>query len=272
MPTRHAPLQIADDTFVVQAAVGEDDSPFTVHMNSMVIRAEQPVVVDTGTPLHRDQFLDDVFSIVEPADVRWVFVSHEDADHAGNLAALVEVCPNATVVGSWFLMQRLMVSPDCPPPPRWRWVGDGETFDAGDRTLVAVRPPLYDSPTTRGLFDPSTGVYWGSDCFAAPVPQPTRRVDEIDHEAWAQGFAMFQVYNSPWASLLDAGRYADEVDALARLGIRSIASSHGPAVPESHVDKAFQLLRDVPNAVVPPQPGQPVLEQILAAMAGGAVV
>jgi hypothetical protein len=43
---------------------------------------------------------------------------------------------------------------------RVRWVRDGESFQAGDRTLVAVCPPFFDNPTTRGLLDTTTRVYW----------------------------------------------------------------------------------------------------------------
>ena len=61
------------------------------------------------------------------------------------------------------------------PPTRQRWVGDGEVLDVGDRTLRRVRPPIFDSPTTRGLFDPTTGVYWASDSFATPMLTPDAR-------------------------------------------------------------------------------------------------
>ena len=54
-------------------------------------------------------------------------------------------------------------------------------------TLHAVRPPVYDSPTTRGLFDPTTGVYWTSDSFATPMLTPVRDVDEIDDELLGRG-------------------------------------------------------------------------------------
>jgi flavorubredoxin len=266
MSTYHPPFSIAPDTFVVHAALGEGTAPVAVHVNAMVIRGAQPVVVDTGAPVSREQYLRDVFSIVEPDDVRWIFISHEDVDHVGNLASLIEACPNATIVGSWFLMERMGAEGLCAPPTRWRWIGDGESFDAGDRTLHAIRPPLYDSPTTRGLFDPSTGVYWASDCFAAPVMQPSVTVEELDPGFWAEGFAMFQVYNSPWVSLLDPTRYAAEVDRFARLGVRTIATCHSPSITEAYVDKAIQMLRDVPGANVPPQPGQPVLDQIIASM------
>jgi flavorubredoxin len=266
MPTRQTPFRIAEDTYVIQAALGEGVAPVAVHVNAMVIRGAEPVVVDTGAPVHREQYLEDLFSIVEPDDVRWVFVSHEDVDHVGNLAPIVEACPNATIVGSWFLMERMGAEGLCAPPTRWRWIGDGESFDAGDRTLHAVRPPLYDSPTTRGLFDPSTGVYWASDCFATPVLQVAETVEELDPGFWAEGLAMFQTYNSPWVSLLDPARYAAEVDRFAALGVRAIATCHSPSITEPYVDKAVQMLRDVPAATVPPQPGQPVLDQIVASL------
>ena len=66
------------------------------------------------------------------------------------------------------------------PLTRQRWVGDGEGLDVGDRILRAIRPPVFDSPTTRGLYDPTTGVYWASDSFATPMLAPVRTVDEID--------------------------------------------------------------------------------------------
>ena len=58
------------------------------------------------------------------------------------------------------------------PLDRCRWVMDGESLDVGDRTLHALRPPVFDSPTTRGLYDPTTGVYWAVDTFATPLPDP----------------------------------------------------------------------------------------------------
>ena len=81
----------------------------------------------------------------------------------------MQACPNATLVCSWALMERYTNAFSF-PLERCRWMDDGVTFDAGDHEMAVVRPPLYDSPTTRGLFDTQTGVYWASDCFATPVP------------------------------------------------------------------------------------------------------
>ena len=75
--TTVAPTKIATDTYVihqVQPALGQ---PLFVYINSMVILGKEPVIVDTGTPANRKQWLDDVFSLVEPEDVRWIFLLRE---------------------------------------------------------------------------------------------------------------------------------------------------------------------------------------------------
>ncbi len=98
-PTMHVPpTGVAADTFVihqVQPALGQ---PLFVYLNSMVILGAEPVVVDTGTPANRETWLNDVFSLVEPEEVRWVFLSHEDVDHTGNFDQVMNACPNATLV------------------------------------------------------------------------------------------------------------------------------------------------------------------------------
>jgi len=264
--TRIAPIEIAPDTFVISNHVGEGVAPQVVHMNSMVIRAAEPVVVDCGAPIHREQYLEDLFSLVDPDDVRWVFLSHEDPDHFGNVEAVMAACPNATLVASWFLCERLAAGGLTVPPTRWRWVGHGETLDVGDRTLVALRPPVYDSPVTRGLFDPTTGAYWASDAFASPVPRPMSSVTELDPEEWVGGFMAFQSWNSPWTLMVDETKFLREVSALERLGVRSIATCHGPAIPQSHVARAFELMAQVPAVSDIPQPGQPLLDEIVAQM------
>src|SRR5207244_10933200 len=72
------PSRIAADTWVihqVQPALGQ---PLLVFLNSMLILGAEPMIVDTGTPANREQWLKDVFSLVDPNDVRWVFLSHDD--------------------------------------------------------------------------------------------------------------------------------------------------------------------------------------------------
>jgi hypothetical protein len=87
------PLEIAEGTFVLRCAQSALGAPLSVSLNSMVILAAEPVVVDTGVIANRTVWFRDLTSIVDPATVRWVFLSHDDDDHTGNLAPLLEMCP-----------------------------------------------------------------------------------------------------------------------------------------------------------------------------------
>ena len=60
-PASH-PTEIAPETFVIHDHHGEGTAPVVGALNTMVIRAAEPVVVDTGVAENREQYLADVFS------------------------------------------------------------------------------------------------------------------------------------------------------------------------------------------------------------------
>ena len=64
-----APTQVAPETFVIHQIQEALGAPLFVYLNSMVIRGKEPVIVDTGTPANRKQWLEDVFALVwKPAN------------------------------------------------------------------------------------------------------------------------------------------------------------------------------------------------------------
>jgi flavorubredoxin len=261
------PTQIAADTYVihsVQEALGE---PLFIYLNSMVILGKEPVIVDTGTIANRKQWLEDVFSLVEPADVRWIFLSHDDVDHTGNLEQAIEACPNARLVCNWAMTERHANAFNF-PLDRCQWVMHEESFDVGDRKLHAVRPPVFDSPTTRGLFDPTTGVYWSVDTFATPLPDMKMGIADLDPEFWQFGLTLFALGAvSPWLSMVDHTKYGAFVDKVQGLDITTIAGCHTPVIEGPFIEQAFNTVRGLPLVEPPPLPDQSALDQIIAATA-----
>jgi flavorubredoxin len=219
---------------------------------------------------HRDQYLADVFSLVEPEDIRWVFISHDDVDHTGNVNALMEAAPNATLIVNWFMTERMGESLAV-PPTRQRWVADGEAIDVGDRVLRTVRPPVFDSPTTRGLFDPATGVYWGVDAFATPMPAPVTDVADLPADGWLPGMATFDNYVAPWLRLVDDAKYQRTVDRVAELDPTVLVGCHTPVIGGPYVARALEATRLAPTATFDPEPDQAVLEEIQRALEGATV-
>lgn len=260
---RCTPYRIAAETWLVPRLIAAGDAGF-VPVNSMVITGEQPVIVDTGAPMHADAWREDVFGIVAPEDVRWIFVSHDDADHTGNLATALDLCPNATVVTDFGAWQRLSVHLPI-PTHRMRWLNPGERLDIGDRTLLAIRPPQYDSPTTRGFVDTATGAMWAVDAFALPTPGEVYERTDLPHGLWEDLFIPFNSMANPWLEWVDADRYGRHLDELAELPVTVAASCHGPVLRDRALTDAYLQAHAMAAKPAIPAPGQPVLDQILAA-------
>lgn len=237
--------QVADETFLITWGL---DAPPVGHfpMHSLLIRGKEPVLVDTGAPACRERWLATVEALVDPVDVRWVFLSHDDRDHAGNLLAVLELCPNATLLTTWFTVGR-MAEEWSTPLPRCRFVNDGDQIDVGDRVLVAVRPPLFDNPTTRGLFDASTGVYWSVDTFATNTPHRILEAGELADAEFRDGQLLGARLVAPWHRYLDQSKWQTCVDAVRRLGATTMAGCHSPVLRGRHIDEAFDLMQQLPN-------------------------
>lgn len=239
---RIAPTRIAPDTFVVHDVAG-DDRARLVPCNVLVIRGAEPVVVDTGLADRGGDVLDDVFALVEPADIRWVFVSHDDADHTGNLAVLLDAAPQAIVVAG----APTHAAPACATVPaerRWCAVA-GERVLVGDRHLVVDVPPVFDAAPTLGVYDTATGVWWSADALATPVPAAVDDVGELPPDEWAAGVVALAHDLAPWLALVDDHRLLAAVDRLAAIGPSVIAGAHTPPIGHQHVPTALTLLRDL---------------------------
>src|SRR5437764_12914936 len=155
------PYEIAEETFVIS-----DQLPVpgvgVLPVNAMVVRGRQPMLLDTLAIVQREGYLERAFSLVDPDDVRWLFLSHEDRDHTGSVMQVLERCPRARLITNFLGLGKLGEE-FAIPLDRVQFLNDGESLDIGDRIVTALRPPLYDSSATRGLWDPKTGVYFASD-------------------------------------------------------------------------------------------------------------
>jgi flavorubredoxin len=256
-----APHRIAPETWLIPNFAPAGDGLF-LPVNAMVIRGREPVIVDTGAPVHRKAWLEKVFSVVEPEDVRWIFLSHDDGDHTGGLLDVLERCPQATLVTNFFAVERLALEKPALPLSRMRWIEPGGRLDVGDRVLQLFRPPIFDGPTTRGLHDPSTSTMWIVDTFACLTPGALEG-EALSSEQLSQMSAMNSAV-SPWHAWLDRAAYGRHVDAVEALGARVVASAHGPVLRGTQLDDAFDRLRGLAGAPIIPTPGQELLDRLLA--------
>lgn len=257
-----APHRVLDDVWLIPNLAPA--AGVYLPVNTMLIRSAQPVIVDTGAPVHRASVLEQVFSLVEPDDVRWIYLSHDDGDHIGALHEMLDRCPHATLVVNFFITERLALE-HALPLDRMIWLGPGDTLDIGDRRLHLVVPPIFDGPTTRALFDDRSRVLWSVDSFAALTTGAVFEYDEVPAEIYDQTFGLLNSLISPWHQWLDRDKYCRHVDEVAALHPEATASAHGPVHRGAAIDAAFTRVREMAGAPIVPPPGQELLDDLVAA-------
>ncbi len=235
-------------------------------INAYLLMAEEPVLIDTGIGVDTDDFLDAVSSVVDLSALKWVWLTHDDADHTGSIARVMELAPNAKLVTHG--MSAMRMATWWPVPlDRVHAIRPGDELHVGDRTLTAVAPPLFDNPMSTGLVDGSTGAFFSVDSFGAILPEATQDAGEVPPEVLAGGMVGWAASDSPWAHVTDKAKFGEVLDRVRQIRPTRIFSSHLPAASGTSMDDFLDVLATVPDAepFMPPDAEQ--FAQMIDAMA-----
>lgn len=242
-------------------------------VNAYLLQAEQPVLIDTGVGIDSEEFIPALDALVPLDKLKWIWLTHDDADHTGNIARIAELAPNATIVTH--ALSALRMSTWWPVPmERVHAIRFGDEIHVGDRTLTAVAPPLFDNPMSTGVLDRSTGSLFTVDAFGAILPEPTQDAADVPPDVLAGGMVGWATTDSPWAHVLDRAKFSEVLDRVRRIAPTRIFSAHLPAADGASMDEFLRILDTVPDAepFVPPDAEQFVqmIDAMTAAQRAGA--
>ena len=238
-----------------------------IPINAFVLHAAEPVLVDTGTMVESDEFLTALRTVIDPADLRYIWLTHTDFDHIGSLGRLLEEHSQIRVITS-FLGVGIMGLFAPLPMERVFLINPGQSLHVGDRTLTAVKPPTFDNPITTGFHDDRSGALFSADCFGALLAEVPENADDLSDEALRQGQIFWATVDSPWLHNTNPDTFASALGALQDLQPTTVLSSHLPAAPGHSLDRLLANLEAVPAATPFVGPDQAALEQMLAEMTG----
>ena len=236
-----------------------------VPINAFVIKGSEPILVDTGAVVHNGEFMPALRSVIDPADLKWLWLTHTDFDHMGSLHQLLAENPKLRVITT-FLGVGIMSLSDPLPMDRVFLVNPGEKMAVGDRTLTAVRPPVFDNPSTTGFYDDKSGVFFSSDCFGALLQSVPQTAADLSDTDLLDGQVFWATVDSPWLHKVDRDSLARELDGIRRMAPRMVLSSHLPPAPGHMMERLLASLAAAPGAQPFIGPNQAALEQMLKAM------
>jgi flavorubredoxin len=235
-------------------------------VNAFVIKAQEPVLVDTGMGIDSDEFMKALESIIDPRELKWVWLTHDDADHTGNIQKVLEAGANARLAANSLAVLRMSTAWSV-PMHRVHWLNPGDSISAGDRKLTAVRPPLFDNRTTIGIYDNKTEAFFSADCFGAILPSPARDADDLPEDVLAQGVMTWAGADSPWVHMVEPAAFSRALDLIRQMTPKMILSAHLPPA-SGKTERLLELLAGVPASPSFAAPDQAALEQILAGTKG----
>jgi len=234
--------------------------------NAFVLRSAEPVVVDTGLGLPDRNFLEALGSVLDPADVRWIWLTHPDRDHTGGLFDLLRAAPRARLVTT-FLGVGIMSTERPVPIDRVFLLNPGQSLDVGDRSLRAFRPPLFDNPATVGFYDERSRVCFSSDCFGAPMPTAELAAGgdagAVAPDDLRAAQLVWATVDSPWVHTVDTDKYLAGIQPLRAMDPEVILSTHLPPAV-GLAPRLLDMLTEAPGADPFVGPDQQALEQMLA--------
>ena len=218
--------------------------------------------------IESDDFMTALRSVIDPADIRWIWLTHTDFDHIGSLHRILEGNPDVRVITTFLGVGIMSLSAPL-PMDRINLVNPGTQVTLGDHTLNALRPPAFDNPVTTGFYDTTSKTLFSADCFGALLSEVPERADELSEDALRQGQVFWATVDSPWLHRVDRAVLAGELDALTALQPELVLSSHLPAAPGSMFDRLTASLLAAPDATPFVGPDQAALEAMLAEMLQG---
>lgn len=198
------------------------ETQFGTSYNSYLINADKKAVIDTVKSSFRDEYLDKIKQLTDPADIEVIVVNHTEPDHSGNVKTLLEKCPKAKVYGSRQAINYLNEIMN--EPFDSVIVKDGDSLSLGNKTLRFISAPNLHWPDTIYTYLEEDQMLFTCDSFGAHYSDARLFNDQVGDYSEAYDY-YFHVILEPFSKFM-----LKAIEKIEPLGIRVLCPGHGPIV------------------------------------------
>lgn len=211
---------ITDGIYRISTPVPPEVLPGGFSFNQYLVVDESPLLYHTGPRKLFDLVREAIESVIPVDTLRWVGLSHYEADECGSLNEFLEAAPAATALCGAIAA---MVSVDDVAIRPARGMGDGEEISLGSHTVRWIDTPHFPHGWECGhLFETSTRTLFCGDLFTQGGSDhpPLTSADILEPSEQMRG-ALDYYSHTPNALEL--------ADKLAATDPRILACMHGSA-------------------------------------------
>jgi flavorubredoxin len=197
--------------------------------NAYFINADKKVVIDTVKKTFQKDFIQKLYTLTDPAEIDYIICNHTEPDHSGSLTYLLDMAPNATVIGSGQALNYL--SEMMGRPFQSMKVRDGDSLDLGNKTLRFIGASNLHWPDTIYTYLEEDKILFTCDSFGSHYSDERMFDDLVGdfHEAFRY---YFDVIIKPFSKFI-----LKAIDKIDLLDISTICPGHGPILRSGWQEK-----------------------------------
>ena len=139
--------------------------PRGVSYNAYLIKDEKNTLMDTVDASASRQFIENVAYALNGESLDYLVVQHMEPDHCANIQKILELYPEAKVVGNAKTMQMIGQFFDVDLEDRKIVVKEGDTLELGSHTLHFVMAPMVHWPEVMVSYEASEKILFSADAF-----------------------------------------------------------------------------------------------------------
>lgn len=215
------------------------ETKFGTTYNSYFINADKKAIVETSKAEFKDIYLDKIGRVTDFSEIEYIIMDHTEPDHSGNLTYLLDLAPNATVVGSRSAISFLkhMIDKEF----KSMIVKDGDTLDLGNKTLKFISAPFLHWPDTMYTYLVEDKILFTCDSFGCHYCDERMFDDLVDNFDDAFKY-YFDVILKPFSNYM-----IEAIEKITDLDIEVIAPGHGPILRtewKKYVQMSYQISQE----------------------------
>ena len=197
--------------------------------NSYFINAEKKAIIDTAKATFKNDYIEKVEAVLESNDLSYIILNHTEPDHSGCLKYVLEIYPEATVVGSGNAIRYLEDMIEI--PFKSLKVKDGDSLDLGNKTLKFISAPNLHWPDTIYTYLEEDKLLFTCDSFGAHYCNERMFDDTVG--LYSQSFKYyFDVILRPYSKFM-----LKAIEKIRPLDIVTVCPGHGPILRSTWKEK-----------------------------------
>jgi flavorubredoxin len=246
------PFEITSDVYWI-GALHPDLRIFDIIMktangttyNSYLIRDQKTAVIDTVKSKFSQQYFQNISEIIDPAEISYVIIQHNEPDHSGSLKELLSRAPQAKVLCAKPAIKYVknIVNKDIDIEA----VNEDTEINLGSKALRFLSTPFLHWPDTM-MTRLDEHILFPCDVFASHYCDSHMFDDRITENFWPDFTYYFNMILRPFKKHLRKA-----LDKIDQHQIELIAPSHGPILRQN-IQKYFDAYAEWSKELPPNDP------------------